>query len=85
LTLPLSLSDDDKKLVVIDSFSDVVYFDKMVARLEDHGSTKSSGSLEVEEVVFDLDLESYGKQNAKNYYFYLTRIEMIMEKELWHQ
>ena len=41
-TIPFSLSDEDRKLVVMESFSDVVYLLRMAAFLFDHGSKLSS-------------------------------------------
>ena len=38
---PLSWSEVDRKLVVIDSFSDVVYLAKIAAFLKDQGSKES--------------------------------------------
>ena len=40
----IPLSGPERKLVVMESFSEVVYFAKIPARLEDHGSNVSSKS-----------------------------------------
>jgi hypothetical protein len=39
---PFSLSDEDRKLVVMESFSDVVYLARIPAFFIDHGSNDSS-------------------------------------------
>lgn len=38
----IPFSPPDKKLVIIDNFSEVVYLFNIAARLADHGSTNSS-------------------------------------------
>lgn len=40
--IPLSLSEAERKLVVMDSFSEVVNFARIPAFLDDHGSKDSS-------------------------------------------
>lgn len=40
--LPFSFSEVDKKLVVMDNFSEVVYFARILAFLHDQGSKDSS-------------------------------------------
>ena len=58
-TIPFSLSDADRKLVVMVSFSDVVYLLRIPARLLDHVSNDSSQSLAIDDtddIEPDLDL-----------------------------
>ena len=50
---PFSLSEADRKLVVIESFSDVVYLDSIPAFLDAHGSNPSSGSEPVDDRLLD--------------------------------
>ena len=56
LMVPFSLSEADRKLVVMVSFSDVVYLLRIPARLLDHVSKDSSASL-VDDDTDDIELD----------------------------
>ena len=60
MTLPFSLSEADKKLVVIVNFSDVVYLLRIPDRLLDHVSNDSSQSLAIDDTDdIEPDLEFF--------------------------
>ena len=61
IMIPLSFSDPDRKLVVIESFSEVVYLERIPERLTFHGSNVSSSS-ELELEVVDPERCFYNKQ-----------------------